>query len=383
MEKQQIRLFVMTGLLLLPAAAAAQVNCVVDRAVFMKNITLQGADITIGADVPTGTVIYQGIASNRKDPTGNSGMTCQYSHAERFTLEGYLQLAGGGGEVSPGIYATSLPGVGLRLHNWTAGGDTTTPLSQTARLHSFSVSYPRPDGLPCSENSTNCNIPAGVGFKFELVKTGDIAAGQINGAIFPHISITISSPTPGTKVSAAEVARMHFSGTLNMKTASCRTPGDYTVELGKYEIRNISAKKSSPWVDASIILTGCPRFTGMPGTKSSIWVYPSNTPTKTSVYKNNLLEVTLTPLTDIRSASAGTFVVEKKVGSASGVDIQLNRGTAANNSPVVLKQPYTIDIPNDGRQSLSVPLVARYLRNNEALSPGIANGKVVYLINYK
>ncbi|EBM9948701.1 type 1 fimbrial protein [Salmonella enterica subsp. enterica serovar Give] len=370
--------FALAGFLLLPPAQA-QLDCVIDRPVFSKNIQLPGTGFTVGSDLPVGAVLYTGYISKMSDPGGSSAMTCRYNKGEAFVFENYSLLKGGGGDTGNGIYATSLPGVGVRVKNY-VNGDINTPLTKNRTVLLASENYPN---TFCDKNSTSCNMTSNAGFHFELVKTGEIGAGQINGGSFPQISVIAYSPTPGAKVDRGEIATVTFSGSLNVKAASCRTPGDYEVYLGDYTTRDISSKKFTPWVDASIQLTGCPRFTGMPGGNDTTWLYPDSQPATVGRTQANLLEVTLTPLTTVHNASEGTFEIESGPGSARGVDIQLRKGTREDNSQLILNQPYSIYLANDGRPTLTVPLVARYLSNGDSLSPGRATGKVTYLINYK
>ncbi|EAT2223324.1 type 1 fimbrial protein [Salmonella enterica] len=380
--------FALAGFLLLPPAQA-QLNCVIDRPVPVRNIQLPGTELTVGSDVPVGTTLYIGYINHRVNPDADSGMTCRYNKGEAFVFERYTWLKGGGRDAGNRIYETSLPGVGVVVKGFVKSGDIYTRLASGSTVLLDRENYPN-DNTVCDKNSTGCNMSSNAGFVFHLLKTGEIGAGQINGASFPQISVMAASPTPGATVASGEIATITFSGSLNVKAASCRTPGDYEVYLGKYNTRDISSKKFTPWVDASIQLTGCPRFTGM-GVASGnpdaddlpAWKYPYGQPAIAGRTQANLLEVTLTPLTTVRNASEGTFEIESGPGSARGVDIQLRKGTRENNSPLLLNQPYSIYLANDGRPTLTVPLVARYLSNGDSLSPGRATGKVTYLINYK
>lgn len=380
MEKQKIKLCIITGLLLLPAAAAAQVNCIIDKPVFLKTITLAGANISVAADVPVGAVIYSGVITNAGDPSGSSAMTCKYGSTDKFLFNSYTQLTGGITDVNSGITPTNLPGIGLKISNALSGDKT--PLSNSQKKLLISLSYPETNG-PCDQNKGSCGMAANSSFTFQLVKTGNITPGTITGATFPQIATTAESPTAGAAVATGNIALTSFAGALSISTPTCNASSSPTVQLGTHEIRDMAENNNSPWIDASITLTGCTRFfTGMPGTNSTTWRYPDTNATA-PVYKNNQLEMTITPMTQTRPGANGAFVIDNMPGAASGVDIQMAKGTPTTNIPMDLNMPHYFTIPTDNGSTLRVELVARYLRNNDPLSPGIANGKVVYLINYK
>lgn len=378
MKKKRLLLLITGGVLLFPSVVYAQVNCLVDRPVFSKNITIQAPDITVGADIAVGSVIYTGYVLNTGEPQGGSGMSCYRNAGENYTIDFSSSLSGGGTSViSNNIFSTNIPGVGVRLRNVFAVSDKSF-LDKSSRRYMYSLPVPNEicDG-------TACQLASNTALWFELIKTGDIEGGYITAGSFPQFMVTASTATPGVFVSPDVIAYVYFSGGINVKQATCQTPGDFTVNLGKFDVTEIQRKGASPFVDATITLTGCPQFTGMPGTRYSQWNYPTSTPTITAANISNIMEVTLTPLNAIRSAATGTFLIDSGSGSASGVDIQVYRGTVTSGTAMPLGQSVGVYFPSDGRSSVSYPLAARYLKNSDKLSPGAANGKMVYTINYK
>ena len=378
MKKKRLLLLITGGMLLFPSIGLAQVNCIVDRPVFSKNITIQAPDITVGADVAVGTVIYTGFVSNTGEPEGGSGMTCRRDAGESYTIDMSSSLSGGGAAViSDNIFSTNIPGIGVRLRNIFAVSDKTY-LDKSSRRYMYSL--PVPNAICVYDG---CRLAPNTAFWFELIKTGSIEGGYIFAGSFPQFLVTASTATPGVFVSPDVIANVYFSGGVNIKQATCQTPGDFTVNLGKYDVTEIQKKGASPFVDATITLTGCPQFTGMPGANYSQWDYPTSTPSMTATNRSNIMEVTLTPLNAIRSATNGTFLIDSGNGSASGVDIQVYYGTIYSGTPMRLSQPVSTYLPTDGRSVVTFPMAARYLKNSDKLSPGAANGKMVYTINYK
>ncbi|XQN40152.1 type 1 fimbrial protein, partial [Serratia fonticola] len=42
----------------------------------------------------------------------------------------------------------------------------------------------------------------------------------------------------------------------------------------------------------------------------------------------------------------------------------------------------SVTLPKDGSSTIRIPLAARYIKTSAVLTPGKANGKVVFTINY-
>lgn len=97
---------------------------------------------------------------------------------------------------------------------------------------------------------------------------------------------------------------------------------------------------------------------------------------------NNSIGVRLTPVTSIIDSTNGIIGLDSSLpDAASGVGIQIGWGTP----PSVLfdlSQEKSLSLPKDGSTTINVPLSARYIQTSTTVTPGKANAKVVFLINY-
>ena len=372
------KIWVIIFFLLLPIHTFA-ISCETDS-LTSQTVPIISEEITLGSDLPINTVLYQGVINDHM-----GGFHCRWTAnlGESITVEARLKLEYQGAALGNNIYATNIDGIGIRFYR------TSTPMDNSPNgIGLYSMTFPASDSSDCRETAEHCGVGSGVTIRFDLIKTGPINNLSLNTIrIQPKFFTYLTYYNLVGMIESFDSSPYRINildMNLNVKVASCQTPGDYTVDLGKHEINDIKRNNSSPWVDASIILTGCPTFTGMPGSNASSWNYDwDGNNSSVGIFQNNILEVKLSPTTPIRSASNGTFLIEEGNQSGSGVDIQLNKGTITNNTPIILDQPYNIEIDKNNGSTLKVPLVARYIKNNDVIYPGKATGKVIYLINYK
>ena len=157
--------------------------------------------------------------------------------------------------------------------------------------------------------------------------------------------------------------------------------------LGSYDkntfFRGISS--TTPWIDASINLTNCPIFYGFYNSTNTTLLMDYKTGMgSTSTSLNNSIGVRLTPATNVIDAVNGIMGIDSSVsGAASGVGIQIGWGSSGQTPmPFNFAAEQTVTLPKDGSSTIRVPLAARYIQTEASTTPGKANGKVVFLINY-
>jgi type 1 fimbria pilin len=70
-------------------------------------------------------------------------------------------------------------------------------------------------------------------------------------------------------------------------------------------------------------------------------------------------------------------------GAATGVGIQIGWGDSSQ-APTLfnLASEQALVLPKDGSPTIRVPLAARYIQTAASPTPGLANGKVTFTINY-
>lgn len=99
---------------------------------------------------------------------------------------------------------------------------------------------------------------------------------------------------------------------------------------------------------------------------------------------NNSVGVRLAPTTSVIDAANGVMAIDSTVsGAASGVGIQIGWGDSSQApTPFNLASEKAVVLPKDGSPTIRVPLAARYIHTAANPTPGQANGKVVFTINY-
>jgi type 1 fimbria pilin len=179
---------------------------------------------------------------------------------------------------------------------------------------------------------------------------------------------------------------MSFSGSVNFLTSTCTTP-DVVVDMGQYEVSKYFKGSGSytPWKDASIALQNCPTFSGYhsDSTKQQTMGSGANTGiTRTA----NIFTVHLVP----RNTVTGNVInVDSGADAATGVGIQLGYTNDADTNltiPQTIWAPGTTwdsRAPTDGRLTVKIPLAARYYQYASEVTPGKANSKVEFQIDYK
>lgn len=99
---------------------------------------------------------------------------------------------------------------------------------------------------------------------------------------------------------------------------------------------------------------------------------------------NNSIGVRLTPTTDVLDAVNGIMAIDSTIaGAATGVGIQLGWGDSSQTPTLFnLATEQSMTLPKDGSPSIRIPLAVRYIQTAVNPTPGRANGKVVFTVNY-
>lgn len=320
-------------------------------------IPLSVANITAGAEIPNGTVLYR---QTYRPAYSSAGISCSdgvYESQFIYTSTPKPLSSWNGSPYGGKVYETGVPGIGVVY--WRSGNG-----------------FPYSSGGGCT-GAAICNWGnGGLTWDISLIKIGNITAGAITGGNLPCMNETLGNS--GSRVS---ILKACFSGVINIVSRTCTTP-DVTVNMNKHDISVFRAAGSTTeWVDASIKLTDCPVFYGTvnDGDKNS---WSENGTINMGTASANSLGVTLTPNTSVLQSSNGVFALSKSADSASGIGIQLAYGNSASLTPVTFLQEkrYTMMLGSSG--SVNIPLVARYIQTESRVQPGKANSAVTFLISY-
>ncbi|WP_158784610.1 fimbrial protein [Pantoea sp. BAV 3049] len=359
-------ILVLSALLLAGYSSSLLAACGIrDSALHAAVLPLQSSALTIGPDASNGTIIY------RQHFRPGSPMMIDCDNSAGPDQPAIIGEFSGSGRVSDWsdstfpagtVYQTEVPGIGMAVYAW------------NSTQYTVPFNYPL-TSLQQNNDSTWTPQP-GIEFDIVLIKTGVIIPGSIGGERLPKVNYNFYS----VGQPQVNIGSLSFSGTINIVSRTCTTP-DVSVPMGSYEISNTfkSNGSVSPWQDASIKLTGCPRFYGMVGSGVD-----ANGQMIQGRKISNSISVTLSPNTQILDSGLGIMGLRSSKESATGIGIQLAWGEKSDPSP----QPVTFGVsrlftlPDNGAAQQSVPLVARYIQTAPQVTPGKAEATATFTIYY-
>lgn len=383
-RRMMLALLFLAGMMGINQFALAEVNCQPSTLYPPLTLTpvLSAAATQAGNDLPVGHAIYaMGVTFSTA-----SGVYCDGP----FSLDAYLTVSDSpsGSPVTMSteygtgpVYPTNVPGIGAIV--WTGLHGYTEFISNGQLKYNSlvrdSAGNQRLDG-PGSLNNV----------ALTLVKTGPIASGAVvNGSALPHIALRVPATTGYTGL-PIRLKVVTFGGSLQFITQTCTTP-DVNVAMGDYDIPDnfTGPGKASQWVDSSIILQSCPVFTGYyshynGGTQQNS---VDSGATTGGTRASNLFGISLTPVNPVVN---DIISLDDTTDAARGLGIQLGYTPDDINAVATLPQKiwtagtsWDVTAPTDGRTTIKIPLAARYYQTESTVTPGKANAKVTFNIDYK
>ncbi|MGP2467611.1 fimbrial protein [Yersinia sp. 2540 StPb PI] len=350
-------------LVLMPIKSVYALTCtyITGREAINTTIQLQGANITVGPDMPDGTVLYRQYFK----PSFQPAINCDGGHT--FTVNDVIRLAprplsSWNGNPYPGqIYETGVPGIGFVA--WYSG--TPFPRLRTQGTAPGSV--------------TRSFAPE---FDISLVKIGPVTPGILLGSNL--LTVGVDYNVQG--VPTMPILTANFGGSINIVSRTCTTPSNINVQLGSHNINTEfkSVGSVTPWIDASIKFTDCPYFYGTKEDGRNFF-YSNDGTQGTGASKANTITVSLTPSNPIINSTSGIMAVNSstQMPAAQGVGIQLGSGNNTE-TPVPFNFGSTprFTPANDGTPTFKIPLSARYYQTSATVQPGRADGRLTFTINY-
>lgn len=337
-------------------------------------IPLLTSNISVGADVPNGTVIHR----QRVNFNNRPWLDCTTDGGPEYNIDQYLNLTNvpalvpsWSGVYAGALYQTSLPGIGVAITN-NDGYGVGTAISTVPFLK---WTTPIPQDLTYGFYYGNSLI-------VNFVKTGPINAGVITGAQMPTVLLTAqpSAPVPGLPDTPF---RVNFSGAISVIVNSCQTP-DVLVPMGKYEVSQYFSGKGSatPWVSVPLQLLNCPPFQGAYSNPSSPPIYDTTGTITAGTLVQNAVSISMVPTYGIIDSTNGIMKLDNDPNVATGVGIQIAQGTAA--SPTLFNFAGALSFPqlSSGVTNITIPFQARYIQTEDAITAGPANSKAVFTVNY-
>lgn len=334
---------------------------------FSYTVPLAPQNITVGPDIPNGTVIYR---LNFNQPHVD-GFVCDTPQGGSFSLPQRLDytslpmpLANWSGTPFPGkVYNTSVPGIGVVAWN---------DLSNQA-LPTVAYTTTNVGGVFAFWVSINTVL--------SFIKIGPVSPGVISAASLPKVHLDFAAD-PSVAGPSKRIYNLSYTGSINVVSQTCSTP-DVNISLGSYHVSKFTGKGSTtPWVDSSIQLKNCPRFYGyFNDSNFNTSAGAGSTTSGTAV--SNTLSVRLAPQSAVLDSARGIMALATSADAAQGIGIQLGWGeTTTTPTPVNFDQTKIYTMPDSTQTDFRLPLVARYYQTDSTVAPGKANGKLTFTINY-
>ncbi|WP_426155051.1 fimbrial protein [Pseudomonas sp. TSRC2-2] len=332
-----------------------------------RSVALIGSNITVGRDVPLGTILFKQIFTASDTLSQIRCVPGSYPRLRDRTLSSTpLPPSSWSGQYEGKVYETGVPGIGVYL--WSEG-----------------------DAAPNNATSPNCGNGTAVcvekpqlGFDLLFIKTGDVSPGTIQGASLPSLKLEWSSL--GTTL---DLQNVNFIGSMNVVSRTCVTP-DVNVPLGTRSVNEFAGVGTgTPWQSFQISLNNCPAFHGtFPGSPSSpIFDAVTDTPTEQG-RASNILRFRLDSTDGVIDAAQGiislTPAPSGTLPAATGIGIQIGTGDAVPVPvPLATLRPSGVVTTTTEGASYAIPLKARYIQTAATMTPGPANGAVVFTIDYQ
>jgi type 1 fimbria pilin len=356
----------------------------------VDTVTLSPGVISAGGDFPNGTILFSGQWLGRNpgtqirctaNPPGTAENPVTAYYDTKFMVNSAPRALSGWNSApfAGAVYQTNIPGVGAALSASISTRAVTTTLAVTTAPNyvlNFTGSY------------LNSSVSNPVRY-LSLIKIGNLVPGSytIDAASLPSAKLFHDNPSNGLNVISGfpiTTNIINFQGNLTINAPTCTTP-DVNVDLGTHEIHKTLTGKGSatPWVTSDITLTNCPIFHGYYNQTRTTVLFDKDTQAGlVSESLNNNIGVRLTPTTSIINGASGIMSLSTSADSATGVGIQIAAGDSGNPVLFNFAQERKQALPKDGTTTLKVPLVARYIQTEDRVTPGRADGKVTFTINY-
>ncbi|WP_165458794.1 fimbrial protein [Raoultella ornithinolytica] len=346
--------------------------------------TLSGI-ISVGEDIPVGTVVYRARLWASDMMLSCTGTADESLVGVKIYLPTSVEFISTPTSVVPGVtappsgetvYETNIPGIGVSV---TAAGKMPY-VWQTAFFQ------------PKYVNGGGGNSGATYGqVELKLIKTGPVSPGIINAVNFPRLQVTFITPTApaGSTFIGFPVpySTISYSGTIQVVNSTCRTEvADKVVDLGSHNVKDIKNDplQATAWTDASLRLIGCQFSPGFYNSKNtSIYHLGGTSNVGQGTPNANTVSLSLSASTSVIDSLNGIIALTPAADSATGIGIQIGVKEGIEIIPFNFNANGVVFTPSSpGSQSLEIPIFARYSATSSTITPGKANGAVVYTLNY-
>ncbi len=339
--------------------------------------------ISMGEDIPVGTVVYRARLE-----ADNMGLECQTPDESGLGVEvlfpAQVQVISTPTSMVPGItapptgenvYQTNVPGIGVAI---TAEGKMP---------YTWEAAWARNDYVNRWSNKSGATLGR---FEVKLIKTGPVSPGIVNAINFPQLQVTFTTPTaPAGSTFIGfpfPFSTVSYNGTIQIIKSTCRTEvADKVVDLGSHEVKDIkkTSGRVTTWMDAGLRLIGCQFSPGFYNEKNGKIYHVGTNVVGQGTPDANTVRLSLSASTSVINANTGIISLTPASDSATGVGIQIGLKEGSEIKPYNFNTNEVIFTPSSpDAQSLEIPIFARYIATSTTITPGKANGAIVYTLNY-
>lgn len=384
-----------------PSFVYAEVKCLspTNSALSSHRVTmpLQTGVLSVGPDVPMGTVVYRqrynptksfeqkcmGVAKRERLPPRFQTITTPPSFIMHFNHT-YTNLPlplsnWNSGPFAGKVYQTGVPGLGV---TFTDVNDKPFPFTTAPQEECIGnrISGTGNCVMPYRDRST---------VELKLIKIGDVSPGVIQSASLPQVAVEMH--VVDNLPLSLQVAT---SGSISMLATTCNT-SDITVPMGSYSIGDFTGVNSATdWKNFNIALTNCPAFVGSRLTRegaqwddNNSWGAPLHNRMRfsRSGTASHNMQFRIDPVRMAINTSDGILSLDSshsgQAQAATGIGVQIASSTGANLRLAVNLNTGLHLLATPG--NYNIPLRARYQQTAATVTPGPANATATFTIIYQ
>lgn len=340
--------------------------------------------ISVGEDIPVGTVIYRAglwadnmsITCKTLDESGLNQDVMLPTIVEVISTPTSVVSGVTAPPTGEKVYETNVPGIGVSI------------IAEGKMPYSWTEAYVRKITVV---NRWSYSGAAALGrFEVKLIKTGPVSPGIVNAINFPQLQVTFTTPTipAGSTFLGFPIpySTVSYNGTIQIVKSTCRAEvADRVVDLGSHEVKDIknASGRVTTWTDASLRLIGCQFSPGFYNNSNGKIYHVGTSNVGQGTPDANTVRLSLSASTSVINANTGIISLTPASDSATGVGIQIGVKEGSEIKPYNFNTNEVIFTPSSpDAQSLEIPIFARYIATDTTITPGKANGAVVYTLNY-
>lgn len=223
--------------------------------------------------------------------------------------------------------------------------------------------------------STQANVVSVPEIDMNLIKLNNATvSGVLDASTLPVVSFYATESSSGIfNSSAVQITKLALRGSVSYVVPSCSAQ-DNDIWLGEYSNSDFTGASTTPWVDASIVLTCDAAFLNAYNSVVDNFITGKVT---TTTRADNYYSVSLESVNGFIDLSRGIMALDS--GGASGLGVQISRTRS--------EQAWSSLAWTDGNQAgantIKIPLYARYIQTESNVTAGQAKTKLLYTVQYK